>query len=124
MSGMVPFTSFRVTLTTTLGIVALLGCAADTAPPLRVDRSRAGERTRLTLVPAAGIRINARLKPALELSDGTVLRFDSGRLTADSAYFAEPPSVLVTGSGKDVRGTLRASICGEEPACRPFVLEL
>ena len=26
--------------------------------------------------------------------------------------------------GKDVRGTLRASICGDEPACRPFVLDL
>jgi len=104
----------------------LLACAGTAVPaaPLRVDQVSAGDGIRLTLVPAPGIRINARLKPALELPDGTVLRFDSPRITADSAYFAEPPSVLVAGPGKAVRGTLRASVCGDEPACRPFVLQL
>jgi len=118
--GFGAFASLRMTL----GMVVLLGCAADPAAPLRVEYSPAGDSTRLTLVPSAGIRINARLKPALELSDGTVLRFDSPRLTADSAYFAELPSALVAGPRKDVSGTLRASICGDEPACRGVVLEL
>ncbi len=105
-------------------MIVLLGCAADPAAPLGVEYSPAGDSTRLTLVPASGVRINARLKPALELPDGTVLRFDSPRLTADSAYFAERPSALVAGPRKDVRGTLRASICGDEPVCRGVVLEL
>jgi hypothetical protein len=110
----------------TVGVFLLLACSgtADQAAPLHVDHVPAGDSTRLTLVAAPGVRINARLKPALELPDGSVLRFDSPRLTADSAYFAEPPSVLVAGLRKDVRGTLRASICGDELACRPFVLDL
>ena len=49
--------------------------ALEAGPPLR-------------LVAAPGVRINARLKPAIELDDGTVLRFDSPSLTPDSAYFA------------------------------------
>src|SRR3989454_3755497 len=47
--------------------------ALEAGPPLR-------------LVVAPGVRINARLKPALELDDGTVLRFDSPLVTPDSAY--------------------------------------
>lgn len=111
---------------TAVGTSLLLACSGtrDPGAPIRVNYSPAGDSTRLTLVPSAGSRINARLKPALELPDGTVLRFDSPRLTADSAYFAEPPSALVAGQRKNVRGTIRASICGEEPACRQFVLEL
>jgi len=106
-----------------LGVLLLLACSATPAP-LRVSYSPAGDSTRLTLIPSAGVRINARLKPALELPDGTVLRFDSPRLTSDSAYFAEPPSALVAGPRKDVRGRLRASICGDEPACRGVALDL
>lgn len=107
-------------------MVLLLACSArpDPAAPLRVQYSPAGDSTRLTLIASAGVRINARLKPALELSDGTLLRFDSPSLTPDSAYFAGRPSVLVAGPAKGIRGTLRASICGEEAACRPFVLQL
>jgi hypothetical protein len=102
----------------------MLACSgSQPSSPLRIDRSSEGEQVRLTLVPSPGIRVNALLKPVLELPDGTVLRFDSPRLTPDSAYFAEPPWALHAGGR--VEGTLRASICGEtEPACRPFVLEL
>ena len=58
---------------------------------------------------APGVRISARLKPALELDDGTVLRFDSPLLTSDSAYYAVPPTAAPPGGAH--RGTLRASIC-------------
>jgi hypothetical protein len=72
-----------------LGLLALaLGCggAAGRSAPLRVDRQLSGGATTLVLVAAPGVRINARVKPSLELPDGTVLRFDSPHLTADSAY--------------------------------------
>jgi hypothetical protein len=113
-------------LPATLGVVLLVSCssAPDSPAPLRVVYAPAGDSTRLTLVPSAGFRINARLKPALELPDGTVLRFDSPSLTADSAYFAEPPSASMAGPRHEAKGTLRASICGKEPACRGVVLKL
>jgi hypothetical protein len=106
---------------------AALACAAERGPePLvRLETSAAGSDTRVTLVPSAHLKLNARLKPALELADGSVLRFETGRLTADSAYFAEPPSAILPGSHRRVRGTLRASICeNDAPVCRALVLEL
>src|SRR5688572_22613929 len=69
-----------------LGFVFVIACSAagDRAvPPLQVRHSVEGDGTRLALVAAPGIRINARLQPALELADGTILRFHSPRLTAD-----------------------------------------
>jgi len=70
------------------------------------------------LVAAPGVRINARLKPALELDDGTVVRFDSPVLTPDSACFAAVPTAAppMTGSRQ---GTLRLSLCPPgEKICR------
>ena len=43
------------------------------------------------VIPAAGFRINARVPPALELGDGTVIRLAAGQVLPDSSYFAEPP---------------------------------
>jgi hypothetical protein len=109
------------------GLVFVLACSAagDRAdPPLQVRHWVEGDGTRLALAASPGVRLNARLKPALELADGTILRFDSPRLTADSAYFAEPPSTFVRMPWRDVHGTLRASLCGDDAACRPFVLDL
>ena len=63
----------------------------------------------LRLVAAPGVRINARLKPALELDDGTIVRFDSPYLTSDSAYFAAAPTAAPPGAAR--RGTLRVSVC-------------
>ena len=84
-----------------------------------------GEQTRVTLIPASHIKLNARLKPALELADGSILRFDTARLTADSAYFAEPPVAMLPGRHRRVRGTLRASVCeNDAPVCRALVMEL
>src|SRR5690242_4470089 len=68
---------------------ALLLLAATTACRGRVPlvALEAGPPPSLRLVAAPGARINARLKPALELDGGRVLRFDSPYLTPDSAYF-------------------------------------
>jgi hypothetical protein len=102
-----------------------LACAREPAGPLRVQIEGAGSDTRITLVPAPGYRINARLKPALELSDGWVLRLDSPDLTADSSYFTQPPSALVHSSKQGVHGQIRASLCDPgESVCRTVVVEL
>jgi hypothetical protein len=104
----------------------MAACAPEPpAQPLRVETSRAGADTRLTLIPASHIKLNARVKPALELPDGSLLRFDSADLTADSAYFASPPTATLRGRHEDVHGTVRASVCeNDAPVCRSLVLEL
>ncbi|HYS20360.1 MAG TPA: hypothetical protein VEO73_04670 [Gemmatimonadales bacterium] len=94
-------TKFVMFVLATLAIAACHGppplVALEAGPPLR-------------LVAAPGVRINARLKPALELDDGTVLRFDSPHVTADSAYFAAAPTVAAPLSSSR-HGTLRLSVC-------------
>jgi hypothetical protein len=46
-------------------------------------------------------------------------------LTADSSYFAEPPTAVLAGRHHTVRGTVRASICeNDAPVCRSLVFEL
>ena len=111
-------------------LVGAAGCGArPPAPPpvLRVAASANGSATRLTLLAAPRLRINARLAPALELPDGAALRFDGPR-TADSAYFAAPPTAELPGSragGGAVHGRLRASVCrDDEQVCRSIALEL
>ena len=75
-----------------------LACRSRPTPaPLSLITQPDGPNTRLALVAAPGLKLNARLEPALELSGGTVLRFHGTRLTRDSAYFAEPPVVLWKG---------------------------
>jgi hypothetical protein len=105
---------------------ASLACAPDASPaPLHLTTSAAGPDTRVTLVAEPGLKVNARLVPALELADGTVLRFGGTRLTPDSAYFAEPATALLAGRHARVHGTLRASVCREdELVCRSLTLEL
>jgi hypothetical protein len=105
--------------------LALLACGGERpAAPFRVTASAAGADTRLTLHAAPGYKVNARLAPALELPDGTVLRFDATR-TADSSYFAEPAHALLPGRHAQVHGTLRASVCRlDELVCRSLTLRL
>jgi hypothetical protein len=86
-------------------LVAALGAACHGRPPLVA--LAAGPPLRLVAAP--GVRINARLKPALELDDGAVLRFDSPLLTPDSAYYAAPP--MAAPPSRAHRGTLRVSVC-------------
>lgn len=95
-------------------VLATLAIAACHGPPPLVAL-QAGPP--LHLVAAPGIQINARLKPALELDDGTVLRFDSPSLTPDSAYFAAAPTVVTPQGAR--RGTIRVSVCPSgENLCR------
>ena len=65
----------------------------------------------LWLEPAAGARINARLKPVLELPSGARLEFSAAGLTPDSAYFTESPRVRFESARASVTGTLRVGIC-------------
>ena len=105
------------------GVVFLLVAVAACRPatPFRLTVERGGRVSRFRLVGAPGARINARLKPALELEGGTVLRFDSSHLTPDSAYFAEAPTVEAMLNEDTHRGILRASICRTgEKTCRRF----
>ena len=95
-------------------LVAVVGTAACRGRPSLVALE-AGPPLRLVAAP--GVRINARLKPALELDDGTVVRFDSPRRTADSAYFAAAPTAAPPEGAR--RGTLRVSVCPSgEGLCR------
>jgi hypothetical protein len=95
----------------------LLGPRFPTAPD--------GPDTRVTLHAGPHLKLNARLAPALETTGGRVLRFTGGRLTPDSAYFAEPPSALLPGRHDDVHGTLHVSMCQDDQlVCRSVTVEL
>jgi|RhiMetdeSRZDD1v2_1073273.scaffolds.fasta_scaffold2368617_1 hypothetical protein len=108
--------------------LALTGCGREPAaptPPLALRVESAGTETRLFLVAAPGWKINARLKPALEVPNGDVVRFDAARLTPDSAYFAEAPSAAIPGGSRAVSGTLRASVCAAgELVCRAVTMKV
>ncbi len=112
-------------------LAALLVCSPAcskeprAAQPLRLEVARAGRDARVTLIPAPDLKLNARLKPALELRDGTLLRFDSPHLTPDSAYFAQPPTAKLRDHPGAIHGRLRASVCGvNELVCRTITVEL
>src|SRR5207253_7166556 len=95
-------------------LLAVLGAACGRRPP--IVTLEAGPPLRLVAAP--GVRINARLKPALELDDGTVVRFDSPHVTADSAYFTAAPTAAPPLTGNR-HGTLRLSVCpAGEKICR------
>jgi hypothetical protein len=96
------------------------------AAPVSLVISPSGPNTRLALMAAPGLRVNARLPPALELArGGPVLRFHSTHLTADSAYFAEPPVVFLPGGHPTVHGVLRASVCDSgATVCRSVEVHL
>jgi hypothetical protein len=102
-------------------------CRGPSSAPtaLRLDTAVLGADTRLTLLAPPDLKVSARLKPALELPDGTVLRFDAPVLTPDSAYFAVPAIARLPGHHPHVRGTLRASVCGvTELVCHSVSLRL
>lgn len=103
--------------------LAALGCGSSVAPlPVRLVATSRGGQAILTAVPAPGVRINAQVAPAIELSGGSVLRLPHGRMTSDSAYFAEPPWAVRPQSGP-VRGILRISYCRtDEALCRVVAL--
>lgn len=93
--------------------------------PVRLVSVRDRGDTRLTLVAASGTRINARLKPVLQLEDGSVLRFDAPRRTPDSAYFVDAPGVEAVLPDSVHRGLVRASVCNvDERVCRTVSWEV
>ena len=95
-----------------LATVAMAGACHAPSPLVALE---AGPPLRLVAAP--GVRINARLKPALELDDGSVLRFDSPSVTPDSAYFVTGPTATPPDGAH--RGTIRVSICPSgENLCR------
>lgn len=99
-------------------LISLLACSEKSDGTLRVEKTRVPEGVRLTLIAKPDVQINAQLKPSLELKDGSILRFDSPSVTADSAYFTAAPELLVP-SGVAVRGKIRASVCDSGQAvCR------
>ena len=103
-------------------LIAVAACHPAVPFRLAVDHGRV---SRFRLVGAPGAHINARLKPALELEDGTVLRFDSPRVSADSAYFVDAPTVAAPLGETAHMGTLRASVCSAgEKLCRSFALDV
>lgn len=105
-----------------------VGCA-DRPTPLpglvRFAVEPAGEAFDLVLYPAAGARINSRLKPTIELAAGGRLILDSPSMTADSAYFVTPPRVrLARGQGR-IEGTLRVGVCpAGQNACQALVVSV
>jgi hypothetical protein len=114
----------------TVAAALLAAAAACSAAPrsdalLHVTTAASGPDTRLTLHAAPHLKVNARVAPALELGNGSVLRFRTGRRTADSSYFAEPPSTMLPGRHETVHGTLRASVCrDDEQICRSLSVEI
>ena len=96
-------------LAASLGL--LVACRRTEPQAARVEATPAGSDTRLVLRVTPGLRVNARLDPALELPDGRVLRFHSDSVSPDSAYFAAPPVAVLVGHHRQVHGTLRASVC-------------
>jgi hypothetical protein len=116
--------ALRMTLVA-IGLATACSRPPTESGPLQVTTAPSGPDTRVTLHPAPHLKINARLAPALELGDGTVLRFNTGLRTADSAYYAEPPSAVLPGRHARVHGTLRASVCrDDEQVCRAVRVEI
>lgn len=104
--------------------LATLACGKQPDGTLQVVQTRVPEGIRLTLVAKPSVQINAQLKPALELKDGTILRFDTPHITADSAYFTAAPELLLP-RGVAARGKIRASVCDSgEAVCRLATLSL
>jgi len=96
-----------------LSATAAAGCAAPrpSLPLIHLEADDAGGAWRLTLVATAGARINARLKPVLELPGGSRVTFDSPAITPDSGYFTQPPVATLTAGGPRLVGTLRVGVC-------------
>jgi len=102
----------------------LAACSEAADGPIRVTREETAAGTRLALVATHAAQINAQLKPALELKDGTVFRFDAAGRTPDSAYFTTAPE-LVLPPGIAARGKIRISVCDSgEAVCRLVMIAL
>lgn len=96
---------------------------AATGP--RITFERLGDATLLRLVVPDSQEVNARIPPALELADGSVIRFGGASVTADSSYYTEPPVARLAFRADTVHGVLRAGICNRgELVCRVVKIRL
>ena len=106
-----------------VAVLVLAVVAGCRSVPFRVEVEHGEPTGRLRLVAVPGARINARLKPALELTDGTVLRFDSPHRSADSAYYADAATTEGALPEEAHRGVVRASVCPrDEKFCRSYAV--
>ncbi len=97
--------------------------AIITGPQLTFEPSGRGTLVRL-IVPDSQ-EINARIPPAIELSDGSVLRFAAAGVTPDSAYYTEAPVAWLSYPADTLHGLLRAGICNRgELVCRAVKVRL
>jgi hypothetical protein len=98
------------------GVVLVSGCGTQgrrhgtPSQFVSVAVSGQGEQRLAHLNAAPGVRINARLRPALEFRDGTVITFEGEESATDSGYFAGSPRAAI-GSTRAHTATLRASVC-------------
>ena len=111
------------------GLLAASACSepryrqATEEDPVRLEQSPSAGGAILRLLPAAGVRINARLVPTLELNDGTRIGLVADALTKDSAYFSAPPSAFVTAAQTKTGGSIRVSYCPQgDSVCRTVLL--
>jgi len=94
-------------------------------PALVVERTAEGDGTRLHVVAPEGIKLSAAVKPVLTLESGTVVRFDTTAVSADSLYYTAPPGAWVAAPEAEIRGVLKAGICDYETAtCRRVTVEI
>jgi hypothetical protein len=101
-------------------LLVAAGCGHEPVP-VKLGVEPGATVTRIWLEPAPGWKINALLPPAFEPVGGPPVRFTAPGLTADSAYYLEPPVALIPGGGLP-RGILRVSLCAAgEQVCRPYV---
>lgn|GEM_PF-1592537 len=100
-----------------------IGCNSP-SPLVSVQVSRTATGHHLTLVPTTGARINAKVRPAFERTDGSVLYFDALGTTADSTYYTAEP-FLDLSDPETPRGLVRVGVCpAGERVCRVVVLRL
>jgi hypothetical protein len=104
-------------------LIAVVACGSSpAAAPVRLQAGFQGPEAILAVIPAADLRINARVPPAIELLAGGIVCLAQGRVSIDSSYFVEPPWE-VRPSGVQIRGTLRVSFCrAGETVCRSVEL--
>ncbi|MGE0353769.1 MAG: hypothetical protein AB7I33_09360 [Gemmatimonadales bacterium] len=107
-----------------LSAVGVAGCFRA-EPPVRLTALPEAGTTRLILYVTGDARINARLKPALELSTGQVVRFDSPGVTPDSSYFTAPPEARLSYPTRRPHGKLRVGICPSgENLCQAIEIDI
>lgn len=91
---------------------------------VHLEREAQGGGQLLTVVADPDFKINARLPPALDLADSTVLRFHSDSITPDSAYFTTPPTAFLAGDAPP-HGKLHVGICRKtQSVCNVVTLRI